>query len=355
LVTRKDRELVAVPPAVVTTIEPVRAPVGTVAVSEVFETTVNVAVVPPNVTLVAPVKLEPVIVTFVPTGPLVGVKDEIVGAGGGVTETVKAFALVAVPPGVVTAINPVTAPAGTVALTEVPEMIVNDALVPPNVTLVAPVKLLPVIVTLVPTGPLVGVKDEMVGAGTVTVNAVALVAVPPGVVTAIGPVVAPPGTVAWRAVSETTVNDALVPPKLTLVVPVKLVPPIVTFTPTGPLVGAKDEIVGAGGVTLNAVALVAVPPGAVTAIVPVDAPVGTVVVSDVSETTVNDALVPPNFTLVVPVKLVPVIVTAVPTGPLVGLKDVIVGTGGGVVDPGVTPKSHVRHDVEAVVPPATAY
>jgi len=273
-VTRKERELVAVPPAVVTVTEPVRAPVGTVAVSEVLETTVNVALVPPKVTFVVPVKFAPVIVTFVPTGPLVGVKDEIVGAGGGVTVTVKAFALVAVPP---------------------------------------------------------------------------------GVVTAIGPVVAPLGTVAWRAVSETTVNDAVVPPKVTLVVPVKLVPPIVTFTPTGPLVGAKDVIVGAGGVTVNAVALVAVPPGAVTTIVPVDAPAGTVAVSDVSEATMNDAPVPPNFTLVVPVKLVPVIVTVMPTGPLAGLNDVIVGAGGGVVEPGVTPKIHVRHDVDAVVPPARAY
>ena len=70
------------------------------------------------------------------------------------------------------------------------------ALVPLNVTAVAPVKLLPVIVTLVPTGPLAGVKLVIVGALAVTVNAVALVAVPPGVVTRMGPVVAPAGTVA---------------------------------------------------------------------------------------------------------------------------------------------------------------
>jgi len=283
------------------------------------------------------------------------VNDEIAGAGGGATVTVKAFALVAVPPGVVTAINPVAAPEGTVALSEEAETTVNAALVPPNVTLVVPVKFAPVIVTFVPTGPLVGVNDEMVGAGTVTVNTVALVAVPPGVVTAIGPVIAPLGTVAWSAVSETTVKDALVPPNVTRVVPVKLVPPIVTFTPTGPLVGAKDEMVGAGGVTLKAVALVAVPPGAVTLIVPVDAPAGTVAAIDVSEPTVNDALVPANLTLVAPVKLVPVIVTLVPTGPLVGLNDAIVGGAGVVVDPGVTPKIHVRQDVVDVVPPAIAY
>jgi hypothetical protein len=35
------------------------------------------------VTTVAPVKLVPLIATLVPTGPLVGVKLVIVGAGGG--------------------------------------------------------------------------------------------------------------------------------------------------------------------------------------------------------------------------------------------------------------------------------
>ena len=37
------------------------------------------------------------------------------------------------------------------------------ALIPLNVTTVAPVKFVPVIVTLVPTGPLVGVKLVIVG------------------------------------------------------------------------------------------------------------------------------------------------------------------------------------------------
>jgi uncharacterized protein GlcG (DUF336 family) len=272
--------------------------------------------------------------------------------------TRKERELVAVPPGVVTLIEPVFAPFGTIAVSEVLETTVNEALVPPNVTFVVPLKFVPTIVTFVPAGPLVGVNDEMVGAGGttgVTVNAFALVAVPPGVVTAIKPLDAPEGTVAESAVSETTVNAALVPPKVTLVVPVKFAPAIVTFVPTVPLVGAKDEIVGAGGVTVNAVALVAVPPGAVTAIVPLVALLGTVAVSDVSETTANDAFVPANLTAVVPVKPVPVIVTFVPTGPLAGLNDVIVGTGGGAVETGVTPNSHVRHEVDDVVPPATAY
>ena len=70
-----------------------------------------VALTPLNLTAVAPVKFVPLIVTLVPTGPLVGVKLVIVG---GLT-TVKLLALVAVPPGVVTLIGPVVAPAGTVA------------------------------------------------------------------------------------------------------------------------------------------------------------------------------------------------------------------------------------------------
>jgi hypothetical protein len=57
------------------------------------------------------VKLAPLIVTLVPTGPLVGVKPVI---AGGLT-TVKLLALVAVPPDVVTLIGPLVAPAGTVA------------------------------------------------------------------------------------------------------------------------------------------------------------------------------------------------------------------------------------------------
>jgi hypothetical protein len=77
----------------------------------VAEVTVKLAALPLNVTAVAPVKAEPLIVTLVPTGPLAGVKLVIVGTG----ITVKLLALVAVPPGVVTLSGPVVAPAGTVA------------------------------------------------------------------------------------------------------------------------------------------------------------------------------------------------------------------------------------------------
>ena len=124
------------------------------------ELTVNeLAAKPLKVTLLAPVRLVPVIVTIVPLGPLMGVKLVIVG-----TVTVKLLVLVAVPFAVVTATRPVAALAGTVAVMLVDELTVKlVAATPLKFTLVAPVKLVPVIVTIVPLGPLMGVKLVMVG------------------------------------------------------------------------------------------------------------------------------------------------------------------------------------------------
>ena len=60
---------------------------------------------------------------------------------------------------------------------------------------------------------------------------------------------------------------------------------------------------------------------------PVFAPVGTSAVTCVSEFTVKVvAFTPPNFTAVVCVNPVPVITTGVPTGPLAGVKLVMVGS-----------------------------
>ena len=163
-------------------------------------------------------------------------------------------------------------------------------------------------------------------------NDAVLVPVPLGVVTVILPVTAPAGTTAVILVDEFTTKVAETPPNLTEVVPVKFVPLIVTEVPTGPDIGENDEIVGFAVVTVNLWALVAVPPGVVTEILPVVAPVGTVAVIFVAELTVNDvALTPLNFTDVVvnpvPLKFVPLIVTAVPTRPLVGENEEIVGAG----------------------------
>ena len=119
------------------------------------------------------------------------------------------------------------------------------AVVPLNFTvLLAAVvlKFVPVIVTDVPTTPLVGVKDETVGAG-IKVNP-ANVPVPPGVVTDTLPDV-PAATTAIILVGDTTVNDvAAVPPKLTAVAPLKLVPVIVTTVATEPETGLNEEMLG---------------------------------------------------------------------------------------------------------------
>lgn len=71
-------------------------------------------------------------------------------------------------------------------------------------------------------------------------------AVPPGVVILTLPD-APAPTTAVMLVADTTVKDvAAVPPKLTEVAPVKLVPVTVTVAPVAAEVGAKEVIVGAG-------------------------------------------------------------------------------------------------------------
>ena len=74
---------------------------GVTAVMEVSETTTTlVAATPPKVTLVAPVKFAPLIVTVVPPKvvPDVGLNDAIVGAG---ISYVNALTAVALPTGVV--------------------------------------------------------------------------------------------------------------------------------------------------------------------------------------------------------------------------------------------------------------
>src|SRR5207245_6379462 len=126
--------LVAEPPGVVTLSGPVVAPTGTVAWIAVAEVTVKLALNVLNLTAVAPVKFAPLIVTLVPTGPLVGAKLVIVGGG----TTVNAALLVAVPAGVVTLSGPVVAPVGAVAWIAVSEVTVTLALHPSARTAVAP-------------------------------------------------------------------------------------------------------------------------------------------------------------------------------------------------------------------------
>jgi hypothetical protein len=223
--------------------------VGTVAVICVAEFTVNVvAATLLNMTAVAPVRLVPVILTDVPTGPNVGVNEVIVGAA-----MVKLVRLDPVPPGVVTLIGPEVAVEGTVTVICVAEFTVNVvAATPLKVTEVAPVKFVPVSVTDVPTGPDVGVNDVMVGHVVLETvkfagDSPVVSSVPSAFVTSILPVVVPVFTTAEIEVPESILNEAAaVPLNLTAVTLglLKFVPVMVTTHPMGPDVGVKPVMVG---------------------------------------------------------------------------------------------------------------
>ena len=107
---------------------------------------------------------------------------------------------------------------------------------------------------------------------------------------------------------------------MTAVAPVKLVPVMLTAVPRTPLVGEKEAMTGT---SMKACELVTVPEELVTEIGPLVAPLGTVAVIWESETTVNVAEVPLKATRVAPVYWAPLMVTLVPTGPLVGVKEEI--------------------------------
>lgn len=144
---------------------------GLVAEIWVSLSTVKVAPTVPNLTVVAPVKLAPVIVTDVPplVGPLPGETELTAGAdGGGAVYVNWSAGLVAlVPPGVVTVTSTVPDPAGLVAEIWMALSTEKLALTVPNLTAVAPLKFAPVIVTGVPpvVTPLFGDTDATVGAG----------------------------------------------------------------------------------------------------------------------------------------------------------------------------------------------
>jgi len=155
--------------------------------------------------------------------------------GGPPAVTVKLVTLVALPSSVVTVMEPVGAPKGTVAVT-VPELLtVNIAALPPNETAVAPVKFVPVIVTPVPTGPVTGAKELM--AGVIVKRVVVTIDPLLGVVMLMRPVLAPAGTVVVIVPGGASVKAAATPLKETAVAPVNAVPVIVTLVPTGPKIG----------------------------------------------------------------------------------------------------------------------
>lgn len=116
----------------------------------------------------------------------------------------------------------------------------------------------------------------------------------------------------------------------------KFVPVIVTAVPAVPMVGLKPVTVGAVfAPTVNAEVDVAVPAGEVIEIVPVVAPLGTVTTNCVALADATVAEVPfiwTAFWLGVVLKAVPLIVTVVPTGPLVGTNPMIETCDDGLVE-----------------------
>jgi len=121
---------------------------------------------------------------------------------------------------------------------------------------------------------------------------------------------------------------------ITDVVQPKFVPVMTTLEPTPPLAGVKEVIVGTpAAATMKFAVLTVLPVGASTAIGPLVAPAGTVVVIEVSDATVNVGwLVPLNRTAVAAPPLlnpVPVMVTALGDTPQVGENDEIVAADAG--------------------------
>jgi hypothetical protein len=191
-------------------------------------------------TAVAPFKYCPSITTEEPLPAVVGLKAVITG----LYNTVNAELEIAVPPDVTTVILPVS-PFPNTTVIWVEELIVKlAAAVPPKLTAVAPVKFVPLITTEVPLGPDAGLKLVIDGLER-KVKVLAEVVVPPDVVMLIIPV-EPVPTTARIWVAESTVKlAAAVPPKLTAVAPVKLVPFIVTVAPLAPKAGENEPITGA--------------------------------------------------------------------------------------------------------------
>jgi hypothetical protein len=281
--------------------------------------------------------LVPVIGTLVPPaiGPADGLTPVMVGGATNVNWSAVPVALV--PPGVVTVISMVPADcAGAVAVILLELLMVKVlAAVPPKLTAVAPVNPVPLIVTLVPpaVGPEAGLT--LVTEGTYLKTSLEFVALvpPPGIVTVTSTAPVPAGEVAVIDVALLTVKLlAAVPPKLTAVAPVKVVPAIVTDVP--PAAGPEEGLtrVTVGGVTYvywSLVLVALVPPGVVTVMSMVPAaPAGAVAEIWLELFTKNVAAVPPKLTPVAPVKPVPLIVTVVPpvVGPDVGLTLVTDGT-----------------------------
>jgi len=218
---------------------------------------------------------------------------------------------------------------------------------PEAVTLVAPVRFVPVSVTgtVVPLTPVLGVIDVRVGAGAETTVNVTVLLAPPGVVMetvrAESVAVAETANVAVTLVGPTTVKPLTVTPvpeTVIAVAPVRFVPVRVigTVAPCAPEVGAIEVSVGAPGeVTVNVTVLLG-PPGVVmvtvraeTVAVPAIVKVAVAVVALTTVRPLTVTPVPETATAVAPVRFVPVSVTGtlVPRTPEIGEIELSVGAG----------------------------
>ena len=225
---------------------------------------------------------------------------------------------------------PVVAPPGTVTVMLVALQLETVAVVPLKLTVPDPCvepKFVPVMVTAAPTAPVVIDRLVMLGAET-TVKLDPLLFTPLANTTTF-PVVAALGTVTFMVVEFQLVTEAVVPLKLTVPLPwldPKLVPVIVTAAPTAPVV--IDRLVMLGAETTVKLLPLLATLDTVTTTLPVVAPEGTVTAMLVALQLVAVAVVPLNWTVLVPCeapKFVPVIVTEAPTAPVVGDKLVMVG------------------------------
>src|SRR6266481_971237 len=164
-----------------------------------------------------------------------------------------------------------------------------------------------------------------------TVKLTPLLATLPTVTTTL-PVVAPAGTGATKLVALQLVGVAVIPLNFTVLVPCvapKFAPVIVTDVPINPDAGFKLVMLGPGTVTVKFMPLLATPP-TLTTTFPVVAPDGTSTTTLVALQLVGVAVIPLNFTVLVPCvapKFAPVIVTDVPISPDVGFKLVMLGAG----------------------------
>ena len=325
------------PSTVVTLIFPVTAPSGTWkcrSVSVLDRIKPAGTATSPILTTGCPVAAR----RLVPDTMISSVLPATAPAGGAVKlvifgSTLKTIALGAVPVALVRLTGPVSAPAGTVAVTVVAVVAVGVTVTGPvNVTLVGPAKFVAVITTVAPTGAAAGMKAVARG-GWSTVRFVALTAVPSMVVTLIFPVTAPSGT---RKSSSVRVLDAIKPagtatsPTFTTGWPVaarRLVPATVTTSPlpaTAPAGGAVKLVIF--GITLKTAVLGALPMELLRLTGPVSAPSGTVAVTVVAVIAVAVTVAGPvNVTLVGPARFVAVITTVAPTGAAGGMKAVARG------------------------------